>query len=106
VLNQLSNRDKHRLLVPFIAAVSETDIWVASANADIHFQWIETAPVEHDAEIVRFTARPKGRPNEMKVHPQSGLEIQISSKRSTTTSVTRSSGSGLSTTTCRPPKTT
>jgi hypothetical protein len=78
VLNQLSNRDKHRLLVPVIAAVSETDIWVASDNADIHFQRIESGPVKHDAEIVRFTARPKGRPKEMKVHPQSGLEIQIS----------------------------
>jgi len=77
VLSKLSNLDKHRLLVPMIAAVSETDSWVASDNADVRFTYLSRQPVVHDTKIVSFTATPKDTAVDMKVHPQSGLEIQI-----------------------------
>jgi hypothetical protein len=77
VLRKLSNRDKHRLLVPMIAAVSEPDSWVGSDNAEIRFTYLARGPVEHDTKIVAFTATPKDPTEDMKVHPQSGLEIQI-----------------------------
>lgn len=78
ILNELSNLDKHRLLVPMIAAVAATSVWVASDNADIRFTHVEAGPVKHDAKIVAFTASPKDPSKDMKVTPQSGLQIQLS----------------------------
>jgi hypothetical protein len=77
ILNKLSNRDKHRLLVPCVAAVSEADSWVASDNAEINFEFIEPGPVTHDARIVTLTATPKDRSAEMTVDPRSGLQIEL-----------------------------
>jgi hypothetical protein len=77
VLRKLSNRDKHRLLVPMIAALSETDGWVASDNADIRFTYLAGGPVKDGTKIVSFTATPKDSTKDMQVQPQSGLEIQI-----------------------------
>jgi len=34
ILNELSNRDKHRLLIPMIAAVDRMSVWVSSDNAE------------------------------------------------------------------------
>jgi hypothetical protein len=78
ILNRLSNIDKHRLLIPVIAAVSEQNSWVASDNADVNFTWIERETVEDGAEILRFTATPKDPSIEMTVTPRSGLELQLS----------------------------
>jgi hypothetical protein len=54
ILHSLSNLDKHRLLVPVVAAVSETDSWVASENAKIRFTFIEPGPVLHDSRILTW----------------------------------------------------
>ncbi len=77
VLRKLSNRDKHRLLVPMIAALRELDSWVASDNADIRFTYLAKGPVEHNTKIVSFIATPKGSAEDMQVETHSGLEIQI-----------------------------
>ena len=77
ILRKLSNRDKHRLLIPMIAALSDTGSWVASDNADIRFTHLARGPVEHDTKIVSFTATRKDPTKHMNVHPESGLEIQI-----------------------------
>ena len=77
ILQKLSNDDKHRLLVPMIAAVSSQNVWVGADNADIEFTHIASGPVEHDTRIVTFTATPRDRSKGMTVHPQSGLEIQL-----------------------------
>lgn len=77
ILSELSNLDKHRLLVPIIAAVDRTDVWAATSNADITWHFIEVGPVEHDAKIVAFTATPQDPSKEMQVHTQSGLEIRL-----------------------------
>jgi hypothetical protein len=76
ILRTLSNRDKHRLLVPVIAAVSWKDTWVESDNASVNFAWIARAPVEHDAKIVELTAFPVGD-DEMIVQPKSGLHLTL-----------------------------
>jgi hypothetical protein len=77
ILGKLSNRDKHRLLITMIAALSETASWVASDNADIRFTHLAPGPVDHDTKIVSFIATPKDPAQDMKVHPMSGLEIQV-----------------------------
>jgi hypothetical protein len=77
VLRRLSNLDKHRLLVPVIAAVSWHDSWVASSNAEIRFRYIARGPVEHDTKIVAFHAVPEDPSKDMDVQPQSGLQIQL-----------------------------
>lgn len=77
ILRKLSNLDKHRLLIPLITAVSATDVWVASDNADIRWTHLEGGPVEHDAEIVAFTATPQDPSKDMEVHAQSGLQIEL-----------------------------
>jgi hypothetical protein len=59
ILNKLSNRDKHRLLIPMIAAVNRTGVWAAADNADVRFHFLHDGPVEHGDEIVRFSATPK-----------------------------------------------
>lgn len=77
ILRKLSNRDKHHLLVAMIAALSETSSWVGSDNADIRFTYLARGPVEDGTKIVSFTATPKDPALDMKVHPESGLQIQI-----------------------------
>jgi hypothetical protein len=77
VLGRLSNRDKHRLLIPMVAALGETRSWVASDNADIRFTYLARGPVEDGAKIASFTATPKDPAEDMQVYPQSGLEIQV-----------------------------
>jgi hypothetical protein len=59
ILQKLSNRDKHRLLVPMIAAVSREEVWVAADNADIEFTHIEAGPVERheNRDVHRHPAR-------------------------------------------------
>jgi hypothetical protein len=86
VLSELSNLDKHRLLVPVIAAVSNTNVWVGSDNADIRFTFIEQGAMKHDTKIVAFTASPQDASKKMDVHPQSGLEIQLADTGATMTS--------------------
>jgi hypothetical protein len=83
VLNRLSNLDKHRLLVPVIAAVSDTGVWVGSDNAEVNFTFIEPGAVEDGTKIVAFTTAPKDPTQPMAVHPQSGLEIQLADTGST-----------------------
>jgi hypothetical protein len=77
VLRKLSNLDKHQLLVPVIAAVSDRDSWVGSSNAEIRFKYLRRGPVEHDAKIVAFTATPKDPASDMEVQANSGLQIQL-----------------------------
>jgi hypothetical protein len=77
ILNKLSNRDKHRLLVPCVAAVNTAESWVASDNAEVNFEFIEPGPVTHDARIVALTARPRNPSTEMILHPRSGLHIAL-----------------------------
>jgi hypothetical protein len=77
ILNKLSNLDKHRLLVPIIAAVSTTDTWAGTTNAQLKWTHVEFGPVEHDTNIVAFTARPEDPSQEMIVQPTSGLELQL-----------------------------
>jgi hypothetical protein len=77
VLRKLSNLDKHRLLVPVIAAVSDQESWVGSTNAEIRFRYLHRGPVEHDAKIVAFTVTPKDPSVGMEVQPSSGLQIQL-----------------------------
>jgi hypothetical protein len=52
VLRRLSNRDKHRLLLPVAAAVSESESRVASGNAEIQFTYYKPGPVKHDGTIL------------------------------------------------------
>jgi hypothetical protein len=66
ILRKLSNRDKHRLLVPMIAALRETGSWVASDNAEIRFTYLARGPVEDDTKIVSFTATPEDPSKDMK----------------------------------------
>jgi hypothetical protein len=77
VLRKLSNLDKHQLLIPVIAALSDRDVWVGTTNADLHFRYISRGPVEHDTKIVAFTATPQDPSEEMEVQPNSGLQIQL-----------------------------
>jgi hypothetical protein len=77
ILNKLSNLDKHRLLIPTIAAISEMSVWIASSNADIKVGFLNGGPVEHGAKIVGFTATPKDPTEHMQVQPQSGLQVRL-----------------------------
>jgi hypothetical protein len=77
VLSKLSNLDKHQLLIPVIAALSDQDVWVGTTNADLRFRYISRGPVEHDTKIVAFTATPQDHSQEMQVQPNSGLQIQL-----------------------------
>lgn len=77
ILNELSNRDKHRLLIPMIAAVDRMSVWVSSDNADVHFHFLNGGLVEHGEAIVGFSATPQDPAKEMQVHPGSGFQIQI-----------------------------
>ena len=74
ILNKLANQDKHRLLLPVVTAVSESDTWMGSANANIRIDRFNPGPVEHDAEILAFTATPEDPAEDMYVQPQSGLQ--------------------------------
>ena len=77
ILNKLANQDKHRVLLPVIAAVSNTGSWIGSTNADIRIERFHPGPVEHDAEIMAFTASPKDPADKVNVEPQSALQIQL-----------------------------
>jgi hypothetical protein len=77
ILQKLSNRDKHRLLIPMIAAVDDGESWVASSNADVRFRYLHRGPVADGARIVSFTATPQDPALSMDVQPHSGLEVQI-----------------------------
>jgi hypothetical protein len=77
VLRRLSNKGKHRLLLPVVAAVSDSNSWIAYDNASIDLTHYVPGPVEHDAKIMAFTATPKDPSVEMKVDPMSGLEVQL-----------------------------
>lgn len=77
ILRKLSNRDKHRLLIPLITAANRRDSWVTSDNAEITITFFEPGPVKHDAQIMAFTARPQDPAKEMYVNTQSGLHIQL-----------------------------
>jgi hypothetical protein len=77
ILNKLANQDKHRVLLPVIAAVNNTGSWIGSTNADIRIERFHPGPVQNDAEIMAFTATPKDPADKMHVEPQSALEIQL-----------------------------
>jgi hypothetical protein len=77
ILQKLSNRDKHRLLIPVIAAVNRMSVWVSSDNADVRFHFLNGGPVEHGDKIVGFSATPRDPDRDMQVAPGSGFEIQI-----------------------------
>lgn len=77
ILNRLSNIDKHRLLVPVVAAVNELDSWVASDNASVEFTFIELGLVEHDSRILELRATPTNPALPMRVQPRSGLHLQL-----------------------------
>jgi hypothetical protein len=77
MISELSNLDKHRLPIPVVAAVNTTDSWVGSTNAAIRFDHFQAGPVKHDAKVLAFTATPEDPSKEMQVHPQSGLQIQL-----------------------------
>jgi hypothetical protein len=77
ILRELSNFDKHKLLVPLVAAPRHSESFITSTNADITFTFYEAGPVEHDAEVLAFTARPQDPTQEMHVNPQSALQIQL-----------------------------
>lgn len=77
ILNRLSNRDKHHLLVTMVASVSETDSWVSSNNAEVRFTHLARGAVHDGTRIVSFTARPRDPTERMDVYPQSGLQIQV-----------------------------
>jgi hypothetical protein len=80
ILNRLSNIDKHRLPLTTVAAAKEQDTWISSDNADCHFTFVARGGVEHDERIVAFTATPQDTSRPMVVHPQSGLQVQLSEK--------------------------
>jgi hypothetical protein len=77
MINELSNLDKHRLPIPVVAAVNTTESWVGATNAEIRFDHFQPGPVKHDAKVLAFTATPEDPSKEMQVHPQSGLQIQL-----------------------------
>ncbi len=76
-LREFSNRDKHRLLVPVIAAVSQQDTWMGCDNALIKITYFAGGPVEHDTAILSFTATPENPFRDMHVTPASGLQVEI-----------------------------
>jgi hypothetical protein len=77
VLRRLSNRDKHRLLVPVIAAVNWREVSVGSDHADVQFTYVARDAVADGDLIVTFTARPTGA-GAMTVQPRSGLHVALS----------------------------
>jgi hypothetical protein len=77
VLHKLANQDKHRLLLPVVAAVGELDSWIASTNAHIRIDELNIGRTKHNAVILAITASPKDPAQKMDVHPRSALEIQI-----------------------------
>jgi hypothetical protein len=77
ILRRLSNKDKHKLLLPVAAAVSDSQSWISTTNAVIDLTYYAPGPVKHDAKIMAFTARRKDPTEDMYVQPQSGLEIQL-----------------------------
>jgi hypothetical protein len=77
ILRELSNGDKHRLLVPVIAELDLSRVMIGSSGADIDITYVELGAVQHDDRIVAFTARPTGV-EEMAVEPHANLQIALS----------------------------
>ena len=77
ILNKLANQDKHRLLLPVVAAMGEFDSWIASTNADFRIDEFNVGPTKHDAVILAFTASPQDPAQEMYVDPRAALQIQV-----------------------------
>jgi hypothetical protein len=77
ILQKLSNRDKHRLLVPVVAALAELDSWVASENAEVAFTFLEPGAVVDGEPIVTITATPLDPAKPVILHPRAGLELQV-----------------------------
>jgi hypothetical protein len=77
ILNRLANQDKHRVLLPLVAAVNNTGTWIGSTNANIKIGYFRPGPVEHDTKIMEFTATPEDPAENVHVEPQSGLQIQL-----------------------------
>ncbi len=77
IISELSNLDKHRLPIPVVAALNMTDSWAAVTNAKIRWDFFEPGPVKHDTKVLAFTATPEDPTKKMQVHPQSGLQIQL-----------------------------
>jgi hypothetical protein len=77
ILNRLANQDKHRVLLPIVAAVRETDTWIGHTNAKISVDWFVPGPVVDGARIIEFSVQPEDTGLEMHVQPQSGLQIQL-----------------------------
>jgi hypothetical protein len=69
VLNRLSNRDKHRLLVPVVAGMNLSDVWVGSDNAEGRFTHLKTGAISDGDRIVTFVASPKDPSQPMAVQP-------------------------------------
>jgi hypothetical protein len=77
ILHRLAIQDKHRVLLPVVAAIGELDSWIASTNADIRLDEFNVGRTKHDAVILAFTASPKDPTQEMYVDPRSALQIQV-----------------------------
>lgn len=77
ILNRLANKDKHRVLLPLISAVSQTGTWIGTTNADIQIIEFNPGPLKNNAKILVFTATPQDPSEKVHVQPKSGLQIQI-----------------------------
>jgi hypothetical protein len=77
VLQKLSNRDKHRLLVPMIAAVNVRESWIESSNADVRFTHLTPEAVEDGAKVMSVHASPKDPQVEMVVNIRRDLQVGI-----------------------------
>ncbi len=76
-LREFSNQDKHRLLVPSIAGVSELDTWMSCDNADIQITSFPGGSVCDGDVVLSFIATPRAATREMTVSPRSQLHVQI-----------------------------
>jgi hypothetical protein len=74
VLRELSNRDRHRLLVTIVAARDNTQDWAGADNAEIDFKFLSTSPLIDQAPVMRFVARPRGD-TPIQVEPDSALQV-------------------------------
>ena len=77
ILNRLANQDKHRVLLPLVAAVNHTGTWIGSTNADIQIIEFNPGPLKDNAKIMVFTATPHDPAEKVHVEPESGLQIQL-----------------------------
>lgn len=77
VLGALSIDDKHKLLVPVVAATDDTATWIVTENASITRSTFYPGPIEDGAPAFAFRASPKDPSKAMEVYPQSGLRLEI-----------------------------